>query len=64
MIKENMNSEAYYIQGNEYRRQGDFPAAMNCYLQAISLDPESPAVEAEKMLEDIMNFYCKDYYNP
>ena len=25
---------------------------------------EAGAVEAEKMLEDIMNFYCKDYYNP
>lgn len=37
---------------------------MNCYLQAIALDPNSPAVVAEKILEDIMNFYCKDIYNP
>ena len=59
-----MSSEEYYHQGNEHRRQGDFPAAMNCYLQAIALDPNSPAVVAEKMLEDIMNFYCKDIYNP
>ena len=62
--KRNMSSEEYYHQGNEHRRQGDFPAAMNCYLQAIALDPDSPAVVAEKMLEDIMNFYCKDIYNP
>ncbi|MBQ4352522.1 MAG: tetratricopeptide repeat protein [Prevotella sp.] len=59
-----MNSEEYYKQGNEYRRQGDFQQAMNCYLEAIALDPESPAVEAKKMLDDIMNFYCKDMYNP
>ena len=30
----------------------------------IALDPESPAVAAKEMLDDIMNFYCKDYYNP
>lgn len=59
-----MSADEYYIQGNAYRRQGDFPAAMNCYLQAIRLDPQSPAVTAERMLEDIMNFYCKDIYNP
>ena len=59
-----MNSEEYYKQGHEYRRQGDFQQAMNCYLEAIALDPESPAVEAKKMLDDIMNFYCKDMYNP
>lgn len=59
-----MNSEEYYKQGNEYRRQGDFQQAMNCYLEAIALDPDSPAVEAKKMLDDIMNFYCKDMYNP
>ncbi len=59
-----MNSEEFYKQGNEYRRQGDFQQAMNCYLEAIALDPESPAVEAKKMLDDIMNFYCKDMYNP
>ena len=46
-----MSSEEYYHQGNEHRRRGDFPAAMNCYLQAIALDPNSPAVVAEKMLE-------------
>ena len=59
-----MNSEEYYKQGKEYRRQGDFQQAMNCYLEAIALDPESPAVQAKKMLDDIMNFYCKDMYNP
>ena len=25
---------------------------------------ESPAVAAKEMLDDIMSFYCKDYYNP
>ncbi|MDD6517531.1 MAG: tetratricopeptide repeat protein [Prevotella sp.] len=59
-----MTAEEYYKQGNEHRRRGDFPAAMNCYLQAAQLDPEGPGATAEQMLEDIMNFYCKDIYNP
>ena len=37
---------------------------INAYIQAIELDPESPAVEAKRMLDDIMAFYCKDMYNP
>lgn len=59
-----MNSEEYYRQGNEARKRGEFHEAINCYMQAIALDPESPAVEAKRMLDDIMAFYCKDMYNP
>lgn len=59
-----MTSLEYYFQGNEYRRKSDFPAAMHCYMEAIRLDATSPAVEAKRMLEDIMNFHCKDIYNP
>ncbi|RRC97675.1 tetratricopeptide repeat protein [Prevotella sp. OH937_COT-195] len=59
-----MTAEEYYKQGNEYRQQGNFSDAINCYLEAIALDPESPAVEAKRMLDDILNYYCKDMYNP
>ncbi len=59
-----MTAEEYYELGNEHRRKGDFQQAINCYLEAIALDPESPAVEARRMLDDIMNFYHKDAYNP
>lgn len=57
-------SEDYYREGNTLRQQDNFPAAMNSYMEAIALDPDSPAVEAMKMLEEIMNYYCKDMYNP
>ena len=57
-------AQEYYKQGNAYRKQGNWQEAINCYLKAIELDPESPAVEAKQMLDDIMNFYHKDYYNP
>ena len=59
-----MTAEEYYQQGNAWRKQGDFKLALDSYMEAIALDPESPAVAAKEMLDDIMNFYCKDYYNP
>ena len=55
---------SYITQGNEYRKQSLWHEAINCYIQAIALDPDSPAVEAKRMLDDIMSFYCKDMYNP
>ena len=59
-----MTAEEYYKKGNEYRKRGDWQMAINNYIQAIELDPQSPAVEAKQMLDDILNFYHKDYYNP
>lgn len=59
-----MTAEEWYRKGNEYRKQGDWQHAINCYLEAIDLDSASPAVEAKQMLEDILNFYNKDAYNP
>ena len=54
----------YYQQGNAYRKQGQWHEAINCYIQAAELDPDSPAVEARRMLDDILNYYHKDTYNP
>lgn len=59
-----MTSLEYYLEGNAHRKRGDFAAAMNSYSEAIRLDAGSPAVAARQMLENIMNFYCKDLYNP
>ena len=59
-----MTAEDYYKLGNEYRRKGDWKHAIDNYLEAIALDPESPAVDAKQMLDDMFAFYCKDMYNP
>ena len=59
-----MTAEEYYEQGNAYRKQGLWHEAMNSYTKAIELNPDSPAATARQMLDDIMNFYCKDMYNP
>lgn len=56
-------AEAYYLLGNAYRKQGNWQQALNHYQEAISLNPESPAMEARKMVMDILNFYNKDMFN-
>ncbi len=59
-----MTAQDWYEQGNALRKQGQFGEAINCYIQAIELDPDSPAVEAKRMLDDILAYYNKDNYNP
>ena len=41
-----MTADEFYKLGNEYRRKGDWQHALDNYLEAIVLDPQSPAVEA------------------
>ena len=59
-----MTADEYYRKGNEYRGRGDWQHAIDCYLEAISLAPPPPAVEAKEMLDSILSYYCKDIYNP
>jgi tetratricopeptide (TPR) repeat protein len=56
-------SELFYLLGNAYRKKGDFGQAMNFYNRAINENPDTPAVEAKKVLQGIMSFYNKDKYN-
>lgn len=53
----------FYLRGNAYRKKGDWQGALNNYLEAIALNPESPAVQARQMIMDILEFYNKDMYN-
>ena len=57
-------AQELYIQGNAYRKQQQWAEALNAYEAAMALDPESPAGAARQMLMNIMEYYCKDYYNP
>ncbi|MBR2103520.1 MAG: tetratricopeptide repeat protein [Prevotella sp.] len=59
-----MTADEYYRLGNESRKQGKYGEAISYYMQAEELDPDGPAATARQMLEDILNFYCKDMYNP
>lgn len=55
--------EPFYLLGNAYRKQGNWQMALNNYLEAIEKNPQSPAVNAKKMLMEILEFYNKDMYN-
>ena len=59
-----MTAEEYFQRGNEYRQRGEWQEALANYMEAIELDPNSPAVIAKEMVENILNFYNKDAYNP
>jgi len=63
-ISSKEQAQALYLQGNAFRKQQQWAEALNAYEAAIALDPESPAVAARQMLMSIMNYYCKEYYNP
>lgn len=54
---------AFYLRGNIYRKKNDWQQALNNYLAAIELNPDSPAKQAYEMLIKILDFYNKDMYN-
>ena len=57
------SDRAYYLLGNAYRKKGDWQGAINNYLEAMAINPESPARNAYRIANDILDFYNKDMYN-
>ncbi|MBQ3364504.1 MAG: tetratricopeptide repeat protein [Muribaculaceae bacterium] len=55
---------AYYLRGNAYRQNGNVRMALNSYLESMELDPDGPAAEAYRHIQELLDFYNKDYYNP
>ena len=49
--------------GNAFRKKGDWQGAINNYLEAMAINPESPAKNAYAIANDILDFYNKDMYN-
>lgn len=58
------SDEEFYRRGNDFRRQGDWQHALECYAEAVALNPQSPAGKAREMLLNILNYRCKAIYNP
>lgn len=64
IIKDNpVSDEAFYLRGNAYRKRSDWKHALDNYLSAMELNPDSPAHQAYRMVIDILDFYNKDMYN-
>lgn len=57
-------AQAYYLRGNAYRQQGNMRQAMNSYLESMELEPDGPAAQAYHTIQEILNFYDHDLYNP
>ncbi|MBQ6167420.1 MAG: tetratricopeptide repeat protein [Muribaculaceae bacterium] len=57
-------ANAYYLRGNAYRQEGNIRLALNNYLEAMEIDPDGPAAEAYRHLQELLAYYHKDYYNP
>jgi tetratricopeptide (TPR) repeat protein len=57
-------ANAYYLRGNAYRQNGNVRMALNSYLESMELDPDGPAAEAYRHLQELLAYYHKDYYNP
>ena len=57
------SDRAYYLLGNAYRKKGDWQGAINNYLEAMEINPDSPARNAYRIANDILDFYNKDMYN-
>lgn len=57
------SDRAYYLLGNAHRKRGDWQLAINNYLEAMAINPESPAANAYAIANEILDFYNKDMYN-
>ena len=58
-----MDDELFYLLGNAWRKKGNWQMAMNNYLEAININPDSPAKQALDIANEILAFYNKDMYN-
>ena len=58
-----MDDVLFYLLGNAWRKKGNWQMAMNNYLEAIHLNPFSPAQQALEIANEILDFYNKDMYN-
>lgn len=55
---------AYYLKGTLFWKQGNWKMAIENYLKATEINPESPARQAYEMVMEIINFSNPDLYNP
>ena len=52
----------HYLLGDIYYKKGEWKDAIQHYLEACELNPESPARQKLKMAYSILEFYNKDIY--
>ncbi len=60
----NDDDEAYLLRGMKHWSAGHRAKAINDYLEAIRLNPDSRAIQALQAANDILDYYNKDLLNP
>jgi cytochrome c-type biogenesis protein CcmH/NrfG len=58
------DADAWYLRGNAYRKKADFQQALNNYLEAMTLNPGSPAAQAYALLMQILDYNNNEVNNP
>lgn len=58
------DDEAYTMRGMKHFSLGMRKEAIEDYMKAVQLNPESRAGQALRATYDILNYYNKDLYNP
>ena len=58
------DDEALTLRGMKHWSLGERALAINDYLEAIRINPDSKARQALQATNDILDYYNKDLYNP
>ncbi len=56
--------ELYLLKGKAHLKKQEWHLAQSAFLKAEALNPQGNARQYCSLIEDIMQFYHKDYYNP
>ncbi|MBQ6964108.1 MAG: tetratricopeptide repeat protein [Bacteroidaceae bacterium] len=59
-----MTEQEWIRQGKAAYARQDWKTCLDSYAEAIRLNPASEAVELRRMAMSIIEFYCKDRFNP
>ena len=59
-----MTEQEWRAKGKEAYARQDWKECLDAYAEAIQLNPASEAVELRRMTMEIVEFYCKDRFNP
>ena len=58
------DDELFIMRGNIYRKQNQWKQSLDDYCSAVEINPSSPAAFAYDAVQQILEFYNKDMYNP
>lgn len=64
LVENPTDDRALTLRGLKHWSNGNRAEAINDYLAAIKINPDSTAVQALQATNDILNYYNKDLYNP